>query len=286
MKSRYAVRKRRDPIPDRVQAVCEFPKKDDGEFLSGSYTLSPTMNYDELLAAFKPQKPSGTSRITIPEGYTTYEIIDLLVAKGIGTREGYIDVINNYDYDYWFIDELEADGWEDGRFYRLDGYLFPDTYEFYNASSEEVVINKLLKRFGDVFADSYRIKAAELGYSVDQVLTLASMIEKEPRRRRIFQYFSVFTTGCAFRLVPISRERRDRSCTRSTWTGVRTNLKPDDTAYDSPYNTYYEIPDFRRAIAIPARARSVRRCSRRHEVLLFRFRSSTSRITRRRTTST
>ena len=90
------------------------------EFVAGTYTVHPMMNYDELLAAFKKKAPSGISRITIPEGYTTDEIIDLFVSYNIGTRERYVEVINNYDFDYWFIDELEANGVSSDRFYRLD----------------------------------------------------------------------------------------------------------------------------------------------------------------------
>lgn len=135
--------------------VIEYPKvfrlyaqlkKDNGKFVAGDYTVSPVMNYDELLAEFKEKPKLGTVRITFPEGYTTDEIIDLMVSYGIGTREGYEDVIQNYDFDYWFIDELEENGISEDRFYRLDGYLFPDTYDFYNASSEATVINKMLRR--------------------------------------------------------------------------------------------------------------------------------------------
>ena len=108
-----------------------------GVFVAGTYELSPSMDYEDLLASFKPKKPSGTSWVTIPEGYTTDEIIDLLIEKGVGVSDGYSslraayeDVINNYDFDYWFIDELEEKGISKDRIYRLDGYLFPDTYEF------------------------------------------------------------------------------------------------------------------------------------------------------------
>ncbi|MBS5725649.1 MAG: endolytic transglycosylase MltG [Clostridiales bacterium] len=164
--------------PNIFQLYCSI-KNESGEFLAGDYTVSPSMSYDELRNAFKPQAAEGTSWITIPEGYTTDEIIDLMVSYGIGDRETYVDVINNYDFDYWFVDELEESGIPEGRYYRLDGYLFPDTYEFYNSSSEVTVIDKLLARFDQVFVDDYRSRAAELGYSVDDILSIASLIEKE-----------------------------------------------------------------------------------------------------------
>ncbi len=225
------------PAAFRVYAQL---KKDNGQYLSGTYSLTPLMNYDELLAAFKPKKPTGTSRITIPEGYTTDQIIDLLVSKGIGTREGYVDVINNYDFGYWFIDELEQSGWKDGRYYRLDGYLFPDTYEFYNASSEEVVIGKLLKRFNQVFKESHAVRARELGYTVDELLTLASMIEKEAGTQSdFFTISSVFTNRLKNSGVyPYLESDATVVYAIEHETGVHINPTKDDMKYESPYNTY------------------------------------------------
>lgn len=215
-------------------------KKDNGQFIAGSYPISPTMNYDELLAAFKPKKATGTSRITIPEGYTTDQIIDLFVSKGIGTREGYVEAINNYDFDYWFIDELEENGWKDGRYYRLDGYLFPDTYEFYNASTEVVVINKLLKRFNEVFIESYAIKAKELGYTVDEILTLASMVEKEGGTQAdFFNISSVFNN----RLKNAARYPYLECDATIVYaleheTGEHVNPTKEHLSYQTPYNTH------------------------------------------------
>lgn len=215
-------------------------QQDTEKFLAGTYSVTPMMNYDELLAAFKPKKPTGTSRITIPEGYTTDQIIDLFVSKGIGTREGYVEVINNYDFDYWFIDELEENGWKGGRYYRLDGYLFPDTYEFYNASSEEVVIGKLLRRFNQVFVDDYAQKAKELGYTVDELLTLASMIEKEGGTQSdFFNISSVFNN----RLnnpgeYPYLESDATIVYAIEHETGEHITPTKEHTAYETPYNTY------------------------------------------------
>ncbi|MBR6807418.1 MAG: endolytic transglycosylase MltG [Clostridia bacterium] len=145
----------------------------------GTYMLTPKSSYSDFVEAISKKPPAGVSWITIPEGYTTDEIIDLLVSSGIGERDKYIDVINNYDFDYWFIDEIDEDWVAYGRTYRLDGYLFPDTYQFYNASSEVAVISKLLSRFNQVFIKSYRQRTEEIGFVTDEVITLSSIIEKE-----------------------------------------------------------------------------------------------------------
>ena len=71
------------PTIFKLYAVAEH---DNGEFLAGTYSVKPMMNYDDLLAEFKEKPISGTATITIPEGYSTDEIITLMVANGIGTR--------------------------------------------------------------------------------------------------------------------------------------------------------------------------------------------------------
>ena len=216
-------------------------RKDDGKgFSAGTYTVSPMSSYSDLLGKFKAKKVNGVSTITIPEGYTTDEIIDLLVKNGIGQKENYIDVINNYDFDYWFIDELGDDWAKDGRFYRLDGYLFPDTYQFYNASSEATVINKLLARFKTVFTQRYRTRAEELGYSVDEVLIIASMIEKEAGTQADFSNISSVFHNRLMNSAQYPYLNSDATVMYAIQhaTGQRPSLTGEDMNYDSPYNSY------------------------------------------------
>ena len=217
------------------------PIPDEKNFVPGTYSISPNNDYEDLLAAFKEKVPEGTSWVTIPEGFTTDEIINLLVEKGIGTREGYIDVINNYQFDYWFVAELDATDWKSsGRYYRLDGYLFPDTYEFYNSSSEKSVITKMLSRFNVIFVDKYREAAQNMNMTVDQVVTVASMIEKEAGRAADYHLVSsVFHNRLASPYYTKLESDATALYAIHHDTGVRPNVAtPEDMAYDSPYNTY------------------------------------------------
>ncbi|MBR4661288.1 MAG: endolytic transglycosylase MltG [Clostridia bacterium] len=215
-------------------------KKDPCDFRAGTYTVSPKLGYKELLSSFKPKAVSGVSWVTIPEGYTTDEIIDLLVEKGIGSRDRYVEVINEYDFDYWFVDEIPDNWRETGRIYRLDGYLFPDSYEFYNASSEETVINRMLKRFAAIFTKDYRLGAEEIGMTVDQVVTLASMIEKEAGTPSDFAIVSsVFHNRMALPWdFPYLESDATIVYVIQHETGKRPRLTSDDLAMDTPYNTY------------------------------------------------
>ena len=220
--------------------LFKMKNKGTSDFKAGTYTVSASMSYDALVAEFREKIPTGVSWITIPEGFTTDEIIDLMVESGIGERERYVEVINNYDFDFWFIDELGEDWASDGRIYRLDGYLFPDTYQFYNASSEETVIKKLLSRFNQVFVKSYKERAAELGYTVDEILTLASIIEKEAANQSEFGDVSSVFHNRLNDPANFPRLESDATVVYSIQheTGVRPNLTGEDLERDDPYNSY------------------------------------------------
>ena len=152
-------------------------RHDSKPYIAGEYVVSPSMNFDQLRSAFHEKVPEATIiSITIPEGYTTDEIIDLFLENGIGTREKFVDAIQNYDFEgYWFLDELET---KEGRRYRLDGYLYPS------------VIYKLLDRFDEIFPDAYKDAVKERGFTVDEVVTLASMVQKEAKYESEFGWIS------------------------------------------------------------------------------------------------
>lgn len=143
----------------------------------GEYTVKGDMSYDEIYRAVTPKKQSRSQfRLTVPEGYTTDAIIDLFVKNGIGTREKFEEVINGYDFDFDFVREIPA---REGRTYRLDGYLFPDTYFFYTDSSEAEAIGKMLGNFDKKFGEKLRDDCVASGMTCDDAVILASMIEKE-----------------------------------------------------------------------------------------------------------
>ncbi len=223
-------------------------KDKDGEFnfVEGTYEMSPSLNYDEMRYMLQPTAPENEIiRLTIPEGYTTDEIIDLFVSNGIGTKEGFIETINgaaeNEAFDYWFIDELVENGVSEDRFYLLDGYLFPDTYDFYTNSSETTVIKKFLDNFERKFAEEWRIRAEEKGMTVDEVINLAALIEKETRKINEFSTVSSVFTNRLNNPSQFPRLESDATIMYAMQhdTGERAeSLTGADTSYDSPYNTY------------------------------------------------
>ncbi len=208
------------------------------EHLSGEFTLKRDMSYDELRSALSLKKGARTqTRITIPEGLTTDEIIDIFVSNGIGTAEGFADAIENGgDFGYEFLRELplEAD-----RTYRLDGYLFPDTYFFYTDSSEKEVLAKLLANFDRKFDESLRADAVRRGMTVDEVVRLASIVEREAYYRSDMpQIASVFRNRLENRGYPYLQSDATVQYAKELagLTGAVTAEDLDEL--DTPYNTY------------------------------------------------
>lgn len=121
-------------------------------------------------------KPSNTVRITIPEGASAADIGGLMEQNGLFTRLEFLAEVNRGTAGSPLVQEIGD--WEN-RAFLLEGYLFPDTYEFYRDDPPERVIQKLLDNLETKITDTHKARAKELGMSMDEVLTLASVIQAE-----------------------------------------------------------------------------------------------------------
>lgn len=218
------------------QYIIEYPEK--YAFVVGSHTVNGMMNYDELLIALRPGTTRSTIRLTIPEGYNVEDIITLFTSNGIGTREGFISAINDEEYDYEF---LPADDEEGGRHYRLEGYLYPDTYDFYTDNSERYYINKLLARFDEVYNSKLRAYTERMGMTIDEVVTIASIIEKEAYYASDFDKVSAVIHNRLAKPADFPYLECDATSVYA-WLALYGE-KPEDIGaeqlnLDSPYNTY------------------------------------------------
>lgn len=158
------------------------------ELEAGEYRILANLNYDEIISTFtKKRAVREVVRITFPEGLAADAMIDLFLENGVGTREGFEKAVASslvYDMDYRFLKELQAtetEGFEKGRKYALEGYLYPDTYDFYTDSSEIDAISKLLETFNRRFEEAYYERCEELGMTVDEIINLASIVQMETK---------------------------------------------------------------------------------------------------------
>lgn len=142
---------------------------------AGTYELNTQMDYSALLSNISSTSVTReTATVTIPEGYTVKEIFQLLEDAGICSKEDLMEAAEKESFDFDFLKSVSRKGVAG-----LEGYLFPDTYEFYKGSDGAKVIKRLLSNFAAKFDESMLKKADELGYTRDQIIIMASIIEKE-----------------------------------------------------------------------------------------------------------
>lgn len=215
------------------------------EFVPDTYVFESDLNYDELIAKFEKSAPMrGVVDITFPEGLTADEIIELFLANGIGTREGFENAIKSaliYDMNYKFLtdlQELEKAGFKDGRKYALEGYLYPDTYQFYTDTSEIDAVSKLLRTFNVRFEKEYYARCDEMGMTVDDIVNVAAIVQKETKYSSEYPVVSSLYHN---RLNNPSRFPRLQcdSTYLYTYPDRRDGLTLDEMKQsDSPYSTY------------------------------------------------
>jgi conserved hypothetical protein, YceG family len=212
-----------------------------GKYIVGNHKVKPSMNYDMLIEELSQSQQRGVVRITIPEGLSVNEIVAHLTENGVKiNKEEFNEALQSYAFDYRFVKELSnlSTYRTDSNYsYRLEGYLFPDTYDFYTDESAVSIINKMLGNFNSKFEEKYYDRAKELGLTVDQVITLASMIEEEAGNVSEFQTVS-----------SVFRNRLNNSKTypymesdatiQYAFGKHKSVLTSEDTKYDHPYNTY------------------------------------------------
>ena len=151
---------------------------------SGTYILSKNMDIAQMVDIMcTGNPPRKTIDLRVTEGTDVKMIGEQLVQLGVlESPEEFYELCKTGEefMDFTFIAAIEDDPSE-ARKYKLEGYLFPDTYEIYSDSSPDVIINKMLVKFLEVFNVGYSERAEELGLTMDEVVTLASLVEREAK---------------------------------------------------------------------------------------------------------
>jgi UPF0755 protein len=201
----------------------------------GVYSLSSKLDYNAMVHAMHQSDDSfeerATVKVTIPEGKTLKQTFQILAEHGVCPYETLLECAANYEFKYEFLTELPY-----GEENRLEGYLFPDTYEFFAPSDPEEAIRKFLDNFNSKVSLDMRQTAADMGYSLHEIITIASLVEmeagKDTERATIasviynrlnssyYPYLQIDAT------IQYALEERKESLTNA------------DLEIDSPYNTY------------------------------------------------
>lgn len=190
IKSGFSTAQIADELHDK--GVIKFPvlfrlysklKGADGSYQYGIYEIKDSQSYDGIINTLKTAGESGeVATVTIPEGYSVRKIAELMEKKGICSKDEFISAVKNTEYDYDFIKDIPTQS----VYYRLEGYLYPDTYHFFinsdgksGQSCAEKAVRKMLDKMNSVITDEMKESAEKRGYSIHEILTMASIVELE-----------------------------------------------------------------------------------------------------------
>lgn len=195
---------------------------------AGEYRISNSLSTPEVLKELVDGRLAAQT-FTVPEGFTTVQIADLLVSQGLADRDRFFAAVAGEDFSYAFIQNLP----EGDR--RLEGYLFPDTYQVAKGSSEKTIIDMMLRRFEKEMEDLDYLTQAEAGrLTLHEAVTVASLIEREA----MLDEERPIIAGVIYNRLNMEMQLQLCATVEYALGTNKPKLYYNDLEIDSPYNTY------------------------------------------------
>lgn len=196
----------------------------DTKIHTGQVEITEGMSYNDILYELINAQPE-TVKIVIPEGLEIKEIADRF--SSLVSKDEFYKALEK-DYDYAFLKDLPD------REVKLEGYLFPATYEFTKDVTAEQIVDTMLKTFNESFPEEYYSRSKELGMTVDSIITLASIIERESNsgedRAKV--------AGVFYNRLKSNMRLQSCATVQYALKERKAVLSTQDTKINSPYNTY------------------------------------------------
>ncbi|MDD6401160.1 MAG: endolytic transglycosylase MltG [Lachnospiraceae bacterium] len=226
-------------IKYKTAFVRRLQKSDDyrGRLSSGTYTLNTGMNTLEMMDVLAPAKDTNEpiKKLVVPEGYTIEMIAETCESEGICSSSDFLNAVNSVTAnDFPYLADVPAGANVE---YKLQGYLFPATYDIYEDTTATSLVEWMLETFDNYYSDEIKAKAEELGYSSFELLTRASIIEREAKVQKERATIAGVINNrlasdmklqmCPTVLYPITKGLYDKE-----------QVLYEDLEIDSPYNTY------------------------------------------------
>lgn len=197
----------------------------DSRYKAGTYTLSPSMDFQEIADIIVSGKVT-TVNFTIPEGYTIYQTASAIAAKGLGDYDTLVSLIEAGDYEYDFLKDAQNNK------NKLEGYLFPNTYTVDKGMNEELIIKVMLDQFEK---QPYKVYAESgSSYSLNDIITVASIIERECKVDEERPLVASVIYNRLAKGMPLQM----CSTVQYVLGKQKEVLTYADTRIESPYNTY------------------------------------------------
>jgi UPF0755 protein len=197
---------------------------------AGKYLINQTYSNNDIINLLASGKIYQDGiKITIKEGSTSKEIIDILVSKKLGSKENYEELIQNPKE---FYDEFSYLREEDIT--SLEGFLYPETYYFNENDSEKEILREMLSTFNKIYSDKLREKQNELNMTIKQVVNLASIVEKEA----ILDEDRPTIASVFYNRLEIDMPLQSDATIQYIFKERKKIVTYNDLKIDSPYNSY------------------------------------------------
>lgn len=158
------------------------PKPGAPEYLSGVYYVQKNLGLEGYLNKFmEVQKTADTINLVFPEGWTIYQMFDKIAEFGVCSKQELLDSLNGTEFENDFVKDIPQN---ENRTFALEGYFYPATYEFYEKSDANSIIRKFLEASEDKWTEEYEARRIELGMTRDEVITVASIIQREAASKK------------------------------------------------------------------------------------------------------
>ena len=207
----------------------------------GTYVLNSNLGYDQIFQALKTKEvPKNVVKVNFYEGMKLTEIAKRLEENEVCSYDEFIEAAKTETFEYEFENMM---GESEFIYYKWEGYLFPDTYEFYTNSTPRSVIAKFIDNFNNKITTEYYERMQELGLSLDELITLASVIQSEAAYMEDMEKVS---SAFHNRLAPGSGLPYLQSDV--TWFYYEQEIEPnveDEALSDSYLSAYYTYPNYK-----------------------------------------
>lgn len=199
------------------------------DFMAGIHTMRRHMGYEAICnELMQVGRDWDVFKLTVIEGMTISQIAEKLESYAVMTADDFLQAAKDYVPTYDYIPQVE------GRTYRLEGYLFPATYSLKRTQTASEIIDTMLARFDQSITDEVKMRSAEMGYSIDQIITLASIIQMEAADvEEMPVVSSVFHNR-----MKIGQNLESCATVQYVLPERKVVLSVADTKLSSPYNTY------------------------------------------------
>ncbi len=205
-------------------------------FMAGSYNLNPAMSVEEIVKKLESGDVyAETLWFTIPEGFTVKEIAGRLAELGLADENKILSLSGKAPAELSDAFPMLVDATGPSIEYQLEGYLFPDTYEIYARTAEEDIIRIMLQQMEAVLDDlDYRSRIDQLDISLHELLTIASLIEREAR----VDHERPLVAGVIYNRLAIGQRLQIDATIQYILEEPKEFLLYVDLEIPSPYNTY------------------------------------------------